>query len=285
MATNQGFKSFVPAPTRLNAQYLYHWLRANSEYLKSLGNGATFKEVSKAIVSRIEIPLPPIDEQRRIAAILDQADDLRRKRRESLDILSTLPTGVFRAMFGDPRQNNFGLPIRPLGEIVENQDSLRVPVKAADRNLTAGKYPYYGASGIIDYVESFLFEGERLLVGEDGANLLARSSPIAFRASGRFWVNNHAHVLADSGAANLTYLEHHFAQIDLSPSVTGTAQPKLTRASLDRLPFLYPARERQDAFSAHIEKIDTLKTYHRAHLAKLDALFASLQHRAFRGEL
>ncbi len=188
-------------------------------------------------------------------------------------------------MFGEPGHNDFNLPIKLLGEIVENQDSLRIPLKAADRVLTKGEYPYYGASGIIDYIDRFLFDGERLLVGEDGANLLARSSPIAFRASGKFWVNNHAHVLADSGQANLTYLEHYFSQIDLSAYVTGTAQPKLTQANLGRMPFMLPLRERQNAFAARVAEIDKLKALHRAHLAKLDVLFASLQHRAFRGEL
>lgn len=73
MATNQGFKSFVPIPGKLDAKFLYYWLRKSHDYLNSLGNGATFKEVSKAIVSRIEIPLPPIAEQKRIAAILDKS--------------------------------------------------------------------------------------------------------------------------------------------------------------------------------------------------------------------
>jgi len=102
MATNQGFKSFIPNPARLDAQYLYFWLRAHRPYLESLGNGATFKEVSKAVVARIEIPLPPLGEQRRIAAILHQADDLRRKRREALERLSSLPDTLFFRMFGHP---------------------------------------------------------------------------------------------------------------------------------------------------------------------------------------
>lgn len=82
MATNQGFKSLIPKTGILDAKYLYHWLRSHKEYLKSLGNGATFKELSKAVVARVEIPVPPLDEQRRIAAILDQADALRAKRHQ-----------------------------------------------------------------------------------------------------------------------------------------------------------------------------------------------------------
>jgi restriction endonuclease S subunit len=247
--------------------------------------GTTRGKLTKAGAEEVLVPVPPLDEQRRIAAILDQADDLRRKRRQTLEQIGRLGTGVFKQMFGDPRRNGLGLKTTLLGNLVENQDAIRVPVKAVDRAETQGEFPYYGASGIIDYVDDYLFDGERLLVGEDGANLLARASPIAFRATGKFWVNNHAHVLADTGAANLTFLEYHFDQIDLAAYVTGTAQPKLTRASLDRIPFLHPSREAQDTFAAHVAEIDKLKFHQRAHLAKLDTLFASLQHHAFRGEL
>ena len=87
MATNQGFKSLVPRGGVLDAKYLYHWLRANRPYLESLGNGATFKEVSKAVVARVELPLPPIEEQRRIAAILDQADHRNDRPRAAIETL------------------------------------------------------------------------------------------------------------------------------------------------------------------------------------------------------
>ena len=95
MATNQGFKSFVPKPGKLDAVYLYHWLRAHRPQLEALGNGATFKEVSKAVVSRVEIPLPPIEEQRRISSILDHVDSLQRQCRLALRNLTTLSQVVF----------------------------------------------------------------------------------------------------------------------------------------------------------------------------------------------
>ena len=128
----------------------------------------------------------------------------------------------------------------PLGDIVENKDSKRVPIKEAERTERHGSYPYYGASGIIDYVDGYLFEGSHLLVGEDGANLLARSTPIAFIADGRFWVNNHAHVLKATESVELKYLAYFFETLDLKPYVTGSAQPKLTRKSLDRIPVPLP---------------------------------------------
>ncbi len=119
MATNQGFKSFVPNRERVYAKFLYHWLRRNRPYLESLGNGATFKEVSKAVVARIEIPLPPLPEQRRIAEILDRADALRAKRRAALARLDTLTQSIFLDMFGDLSTNPKAWPKGTLGEVTE----------------------------------------------------------------------------------------------------------------------------------------------------------------------
>lgn len=106
--------------------------------------------------------------------------------------MSRLPKGWCRARFD---------------QLVENHDGLRVPVKASDRANRKGEFPYYGASVIIDYVHDFIFDGDYLLIAEDGANLLSRSTPIAFQARGRFWVNNHAHVVRPLGGAPADYLE------------------------------------------------------------------------------
>lgn len=116
MATNQGFKSLIPRAEVVDPKYLYHWLRTNKSHLQSLGNGATFKELSKAAVARIEIPVPDLGEQRRIAAILDQADLLRAQRRQALAHIDDLIQSIFLDMFGDPMTNPRGLPRRPLGE-------------------------------------------------------------------------------------------------------------------------------------------------------------------------
>jgi type I restriction enzyme S subunit len=132
--------------------------------------------------------------------------------------------------------------IVPFGKLVENKDSKRVPLKESDRTERHGAYPYYGASGIIDYVNDYLYEGTHLLIGEDGANLLAGATPIAFLADGKFWVNNHAHVLAATDRAELKYLQYFFETLDLKPYVTGSAQQNLLEKSLiesSSLPIAY----------------------------------------------
>jgi type I restriction enzyme S subunit len=166
------------------------------------------------------------------------------------NLLKTFPASLYIEMFGDPKRNPLSWPLFGLGEICQNEDSKRVPVKSSDRKAMQGKYPYYGASGIIDHVDDYLFEGEKLLVGEDGANLLARSSPLAFIARGKYWVNNHAHVLGENGKAKLRFLETYFSLVDLKPFVTGSAQPKLTRSALDSLSVPLPPMDLQERFDS-----------------------------------
>jgi type I restriction enzyme S subunit len=126
--------------------------------------------------------------------------------------------------------------IASLGMIAKNLDGRRVPIKSKDRSNRQGQYPYYGASGIIDTIDEFLFDGDFLLIAEDGANLLSRSTPIAFRASGRFWVNNHAHVVQTLGGMPLDYLQAYLNGTNLEHFITGSAQPKLTQESMNSIP-------------------------------------------------
>jgi len=179
MATNQGFKSFVPKRERVHAKFLYHWLRRNRPYLESLGNGATFKEVSKAVVAQIEIALPPLPEQRRIAEILDKADALRAKRRASLAQLETLTQSIFLDMFGDPATNPKGWPVKRIDDITECLDRLRRPVTESDRK--PGNVPYYGANGQQGWIDTALFDEPLVLVAEDGGYFDAPERGVAYR--------------------------------------------------------------------------------------------------------
>ncbi|WP_163199149.1 MULTISPECIES: restriction endonuclease subunit S [Bifidobacterium] len=113
--------------------------------------------------------------------------------------------------------------------VLFNRDSERIPLSSNIRKKLTKKYDYYGASGIIDQVDKYLFAKPLLLIGEDGANLINRSSPIAFIARGKYWVNNHAHVLDAVSETLLEYCSIYVNSISLYPYVTGTAQPKLSQ--------------------------------------------------------
>jgi len=140
-------------------------------------------------------------------------------------------------------------PLKTLGELTENFDSLRVPVKEADRR--PGPYPYYGASGVVDYVDNFIFDGEYLLIAEDGENLRTRRTPIAFMATGKFWVNNHAHIVRANNIAITRFLMYALRIADVQAYLTGSTMPKLTQANLNRIPVLAPPRYFQEGI-AHI---------------------------------
>ena len=120
-----------------------------------------------------------------------------------------------------------GWEVKKLGEVCENLDSKRIPITQNKR--VAGEIPYYGASGIVDYVEGNIFNENLLLVSEDGANLLARTYPIAFSITGKTWVNNHAHVLRFTNMTTQLYVEFYLNSIKLEPFVSGMAQPKLNQ--------------------------------------------------------
>lgn len=126
------------------------------------------------------------------------------------------------------------------GDISINRDGERVPVSSSDREGRAKIYDYYGASGVIDKIDGFLFDKTLLLIGEDGANLLNRSTPIAYLAHGKYWVNNHAHVIDATHPELLEYLELFINAISLEPYVTGTAQPKMNQAKLNSIPVALP---------------------------------------------
>jgi len=176
-----------------------------------------------------------------------------------------------------------------VGQIARNFDGRRIPVKADDRTKRKGTYPYYGASGIIDTIDEYLFDGDYLLIAEDGANLLSRSTPIAFRANGKFWVNNHAHIIQSYAGIPLAYLEGYLNAIDLQHYITGSAQPKLTQEAMNRIPVPVPPIGEEHEIvrrvatllklAYSIEKRLTVAT------SRANKLTQAILAKAFRGEL
>jgi type I restriction enzyme S subunit len=143
-------------------------------------------------------------------------------------------------------------------EITINRDGERVPISKDSRTHIQGKYDYYGASGVIDKVNDFLFDKSLLLIGEDGANLISRSTPIAFIAHGKYWVNNHAHVIDSLNFELLQFLEKFINAIDLEPYVTGTAQPKMNQAKMNSIPISLPPLAEQKRIVAKIDQLMAL---------------------------
>lgn len=230
-----GFLSFV-----LNTGKFWEFAVANAA-------GTMSRRVNGKTLANYEFDLPPLDQQRRIAQILWSADvnaerlkksggaiDLARKQYLSNLII----TGRSAALANE--SNEAGWRMTKLEECVEFLDGLRKPIKESDRSKRRGNYPYYGASGVIDTIDDYLFDEPLVLLGEDGANITTRSSPLAFRVKGRIWVNNHAHVMRVRPPNSIVYIEHYLESLDYKPFVTGTAQPKLNKSVCESIPVPLP---------------------------------------------
>jgi len=141
------------------------------------------------------------------------------------------------------------------GDITISRDGERIPVSREEREQRARVYDYYGASGVIDKIDGYLFDKPLLLIGEDGANLINRSTPIAFIARGKYWVNNHAHVLDGLSEDFLRYVEMFINASDLKPYVTGTAQPKMNQAKMNSIPVALPPLAEQHRIVAKVDDL------------------------------
>ncbi|WP_394216993.1 restriction endonuclease subunit S [Brachybacterium vulturis] len=202
--------------------------------------------------SLFRISVPPLEVQREIVGVLDKFTQLEAELEAELE--------ARRYQYEHYRREalTFGPDVQTslLGDLAKNLDSRRKPVTRGAR--VPGAIPYYGASGIVDYVSDHIFDGDYLLVSEDGANLLARTTPIAFSISGKTWVNNHAHVLEFSTYVERRFVEVYLNSIDLAPFISGAAQPKLNKANLNKVPIPDPPMAVKEHVVEVLDKFDAL---------------------------
>ncbi len=163
-------------------------------------------------------------------------------------------------------------------DFAELHDQIRVPLSKMEREKRQGEFPYYGASGVIDQVSDYLFDGQYLLISEDGENLKSRQTPIAFIANGKFWVNNHAHVLKGKKDFHNKFIAYYFMGLDLNPYLTGAVQPKLSQSSLLSIPLFLPSDESEQKAIASVlssldDKIDLLHRQNKTLEAMAETLF------------
>ena len=276
--------------TSLLREYLLYWfLREQTvEQINATCTGARMPRADMSAVLNFDFLLPPFAEQHRIVAILDQAFEGIAKARANAE--QNLQNA--RAFFESHLQSIFAnggmsWEVKTLNQIAENLDKKRVPITKNVRSN--GAYPYYGASGIVDYVGEFIFEGDLLLVSEDGANLLARTYPIAFSIHGKTWINNHAHVLRFKEITTQKLVEFYLNSIPLNDFVSGMAQPKLNQKMLNTIPIPFPPLAEQEVIVAKFDELSAetrrLEALYQRKITLLDELKKSLLQQAFAGEL
>ncbi|OIU84037.1 restriction endonuclease subunit S [Acinetobacter sp. AR2-3] len=261
-------------------QYLYksfasYCLRAKG-FIKEVvarSVGVSYPAINSSDLVNITIPSIEYVEQVKIANFLDhetaKIDSLIAKQEKLIELLkekrqAVISHAVTKGLNPDVAMKDSGVEwlgqvpehweISPIKFILENKDYKRIPLSAEERGNFSGDYRYYGASGVIDYIDDYIFDEPNVLVGEDGANLVNRNTPLAFPAYGKYWVNNHAHILhPQDGLAD--YWAELIEIIDISPLVSGSAQPKLTAEALKNLKISFPSdMEERKAIDAFIKQ-------------------------------
>lgn len=227
---------------------------------RKYAKGAKVIDVSATDMAKIPIPIPCPDNPKKSLEI--QAEIVR-----ILDAFTELTAELTAELAARKKQYNYyrdqllsfedgEVEWKMLGDLAENLDSMRKPIASGLRD--PGDIPYYGASGVVDYVKDHIFDGDFLLVSEDGANLLARNTAIAFSISGKSWVNNHAHVLKFETYAERRYVEYYLNSIDLTPYISGAAQPKLNKKNLESISIPNPSPEEKKRIVGILDKFDAL---------------------------
>ena len=267
-------------------EWIVYYINANDQ--APFITGLTVPKLNQAKLCEIPVPLPPLAEQKRIVAILDEAfagiaaatANAEKNLANARELFTSYVSLIFSSQEGD-------WTALPLGEICENLDSRRIPITKSDR--AEGDIPYYGASGIVDYVAEHIFDEDILLISEDGANLLARTYPIAFSVSGKCWVNNHAHVVRFTSMATQRIVEFYLNSISLAPYVSGMAQPKLNQKAMNSIIVPLPPQEDHARIVGQIEMIQEeskrLEDNYSQKLAALNELKQAILQKAFSGDL
>lgn len=168
-----------------------------------------------------------------------------------------------------------------LGEVVNNYDSIRVPLSSQEREKRKGSYRYYGAQEIIDYIDGYLFDGEYILVAEDGNNLISAQKPLCTLVNGKFWVNNHAHIIQSNELSDTKYVYYLLNKINIKPYVTGSAQPKLNQANLNRVKVNLPSIDEQKEIVSKISPFDEKIQFNQKTINQLGSYSQLIFHKWF----
>ncbi len=316
---NQHVAIIRPRAGELEADFLRYALitpRMQARLLALASAGATRNALTKAMLDSLVISAPPLATQRSIARILGALDDKIELNRKTNETLEAMARALFQSWFVDfdpvrakmegrqpegmdaetaklfpPKlasQSGQALPatwrIGRLGDAVEILDSRRIPLSARQREERPGRFPYHGAAGVMGFVDDYLFDGVHVLVGEDGSVVTPAGAPVLQYVEGKFWVNNHAHVLRGNKVSE-EHILLALERTDVRPYVTGAVQPKLNQANLKSIPFLFAGSEINAAFARSVSPAFARIRANLAESRTLAALRDALLPKLLSGEL
>ena len=298
LCTNQGFKSIIPDNNLVNNLFLYYLLKYNKEEIEGLGSGTTFKEVSAKVMQNFDIKIPSIQTQKKIADILSSLDDKIELNRRINDNLEQQAQALFKSWFVDFEPFKDGkfvdseLGMIPEGwrvgnllDIAKLYDAKRKPLSSRERENMKKIYPYYGATSIMDYVDKYIFDGTYLLMGEDGSVMDDKGYPYLQYVFGKFWSNNHAHVMQGKNNFSTEMLHCLLLKKNISPIVTGAVQAKISQANMRKILITQPPHEITIIFSSLIKPIYEIRKKNELENQRLSILRDTLLPKLMSGEL
>ena len=269
-------------------EYCYQLIQTANvqcQFQKGL-TGSTIKNLGLNTIKNTNVKVPCLPEQQKIAEFLSTIDTVFAKQKENVSVLEVRNKGVMQKLFSqevrfkaDDGSEFPDWEKKKLEDVVEFLDGQRKPLEAGQR--VSGKYPYYGASGIIDYVENYIFDEELILLSEDGANILDRNYRVCFLAKGKYWVNNHAHVLrAMDGNVN-GFICEQLESFDYRKYNSGGAQPKLNQATCRAIIMNIPCLEEQQKIADCLSSLDDVIEKQKATLAAWEEMKKGLLQQMF----
>ncbi len=296
LTCNQSLAGFLPSYNVFNSKYLYYNLQSRYFEIRGLAGDGARNGLNLGLLREILIPIPSIKEQEKIASILstvdeqiDNVDALIEKNKElKKGLMQTLLTkGIGHTKF---KKTEIGeIPeewdVKKLECVFEILDSMRKPIKASDREKIEGNIPYYGASGVIDWINDYIFDEELILLGEDGENLNSRNSDLAFKIFGKTWVNNHAHVfrVINKKECNIDFMVYYLEAKDYSIYIAGSAQPKITQAQCRKFLLPLPEKQEQDKIASILLESDKKIEEYENKKQKLEELKKGLMQQLLTG--
>lgn len=260
MAFNQSCYG-IRAKDGINSTFLYYLIKHSVRKLKAMTHGSVFDTITRDTFANIEVAIPDIETQRRVAKMLADIDDKVENNQRINNNLEQQAKALYKDWFFDfsPFSSDGNLPdgwrLGSVGDIIQLHDSKRVPLSGAERDKMAKVYPYYGATSLMDYVDNYLFDGVYLLLGEDGTVVDSLGFPILQYVYGQFWVNNHAHIITGKEGFSVEELYLFFSLTNIKSIVTGAVQQKVSQQNLKKVPAIIPSKEALGAFDGIIQPI------------------------------
>ncbi|MCT7834644.1 restriction endonuclease subunit S [Lactobacillus iners] len=275
----------------ITPRFLYYWLITSQaqNQINSKCIGSTQKALTIEILKKFYITFPDIKTQKKITSIIESIELKIDNNRKINKNLLQQAQALYKDRFVELRPFNGEMPpdwhLGEVSEIIELHDSKRIPLSSRERATLAKLYPYYGATSVMDYVDRYLFDGIYLLLGEDGTVVDNNGFPILQYVEGKFWVNNHAHIITGKNGFTVEMLYLLFSLTNVQSIITGAVQPKISQTNLNKMPIVIPSKAELSDFNSVIQPIFAQIRNLRAQNNRLVVTRDTLLPRLMSGEL